>query len=296
MATTTQTQLRHWVDSEKLRQRFWAKAGDLGLDEESVYAALGVESIHDYTGTAHDAAKALDQAAATAMVAAPAPEPGPEPPAEQGRGPEPEQEPVNFTLPVDLYALCTELPELPVVAWTKFVSSDGFTWSLTVRAGLSDAANAEALKSIKRMIAGFEQGARRYHWTPPASNGYHHNDTDSPPQPHSGPALPPGVAPSPNTDGPPAPQQDGDIPSGTAQLNAIKVDADGRVEFYVEGYRWPFKDGRGAETVAGLFDPSAGAWTPEHFKSGAKYEHLQGLWVDWRKPGKYYDVVKVYGK
>ena len=91
---------------------------------------------------------------------------------------------------------------------------------------------------------------------------------------------------------PPAPQ--GEVKSGTDTLNKVSVDADGRVEFYVGNFRWPFKDSRGPEIVAGLFDSDLG-WMPEHFYAGAKYEsEVAGLLVDWAKPGKYYDVLRVH--
>lgn len=53
--------LNHWIDSDKLRKRFWANANDLGLSKEQVYEALEVESIHGYEGTHLEAEAAIRQ-------------------------------------------------------------------------------------------------------------------------------------------------------------------------------------------------------------------------------------------
>lgn len=50
----------HWIDDDKVRARFWAWTGDLGLTNEEVYEALGVEHVHDYTGTKDDARAAIE--------------------------------------------------------------------------------------------------------------------------------------------------------------------------------------------------------------------------------------------
>ena len=51
----------HWIDTvvketgQPVRARFWKWAHDHGLSDDEVYEALGVEHIHDYTGTMEDA-------------------------------------------------------------------------------------------------------------------------------------------------------------------------------------------------------------------------------------------------
>ena len=51
----------HWIDAPDVRTRFWTYAkGTLGLNEDQVYDALGVSSIHQYQGTKADAMKALE--------------------------------------------------------------------------------------------------------------------------------------------------------------------------------------------------------------------------------------------
>jgi len=47
---------KHWIDSDRVRKRFWRWVReDLALTDQDVYQALGVEHIHDYTGTMQDA-------------------------------------------------------------------------------------------------------------------------------------------------------------------------------------------------------------------------------------------------
>jgi hypothetical protein len=111
--------------------------------------------------------------------------------------------------------------------------------------------------------------------------------------PPPGPPAPGAAPPAPGS--PPASPPAGDVKSGTAELTKIMVQADGRVEFYCKGFQWPFKDSRGAETVIALFDPKLG-WATEHLFPGALYEGtvVQGVKVDWEKPGKYYNVVRLH--
>lgn len=46
----------HWIDNPKVRARFWRwTREELGLSDEQVYEALGVERVHDYSGTMQDA-------------------------------------------------------------------------------------------------------------------------------------------------------------------------------------------------------------------------------------------------
>ena len=49
----------HWIDNPKTCAAFWAKANERGLTQADVYAALGVEHIHDYTGTLEEAGAAI---------------------------------------------------------------------------------------------------------------------------------------------------------------------------------------------------------------------------------------------
>lgn len=83
---------------------------------------------------------------------------------------------------------------------------------------------------------------------------------------------------------------------GTNILNKIVV-MENTVQFYVGKFKYPFKDSRGPEVVASLFDEELG-WTPDHFAVDAAIytprEWGGTLYVDWEKPGKYYNVVRVH--
>lgn len=50
---------QHWIDDEPTRRKFWAWTQSQALTDKDVYGALGVEHIHDYTGTKEDALKAI---------------------------------------------------------------------------------------------------------------------------------------------------------------------------------------------------------------------------------------------
>jgi len=109
------------------------------------------------------------------------------------------------------------------------------------------------------------------------------------------------------------PQQDqgGDnsVKRGVAALKAIAVDPDNKVLFYVDGFRWPFKDSRGPDAVLRYIDADLG-FTAENLVPGAKFEAgeskaddseavqkakkmMAGLVVEWEKPDKYYNVTRV---
>lgn len=46
---------QHWIEQERVRKRFWAwTTGTLALNNDEVYAALGVESVKDFDGTMHE--------------------------------------------------------------------------------------------------------------------------------------------------------------------------------------------------------------------------------------------------
>lgn len=267
---TEQEQTKHWIDNDKFRNRFWAVAGEKGLDGDAVHERLGVESMRDFEGTLAEALSALDNGTDAAPTAPAAPEP---------------------TQSMDVFEICQKLPEAPVVAFTDFVDGAGFKWGFTVRAGLEPDQARHALATVREQMEMFGKAAKAYGWQPYVNGRVTTTNAAPATKPMTAPPQPKGNG------GPPAPApapqaQSEDVPSGTAALNAIKVDADGRVEFYVEGFKWPFKDGRGAEVVAGLFDADTG-WKPEHFTPGAKYSDV-GLMVDWAKPSKYYDVVRVH--
>ena len=53
----------HWIDDARVRGKFWAMCGNLGLDNEATHAALGVEHVRDFGGTMQEAKALLDAAA-----------------------------------------------------------------------------------------------------------------------------------------------------------------------------------------------------------------------------------------
>lgn len=275
---TEQEQGKHWLKDQKRRGKFWSTANELSIADKEVHKALNVpESVSEFTGTLGEALACLkmyadrrDNEQVPAPVAALA---------------------LDQEAEVELYSFCTELPESPAVAWTNFEDPSGFVWSITLRAGLPNPVAMQALSSVREQMQAFGKGAKHYGWRPVGKNGAvrkapHQPQAPTKPQP---PVPPP--QPQPGGNGGPA-QDPADVKRGSGRLGTLKVDADGRVEFHVDGFKWPFKDGRGAEIVAALFDPALG-WKVEHFQAGVKYENV-GLTVDWEKPGKYYDVVRVY--
>jgi hypothetical protein len=272
----------HWIDSEKNRKKFWARATELGYTENEARQALGVQHVHDFAGTIIEAIARLEREAVKASA------PG-FPPEDETYKPEPptQQEPDDDAR---LFKLACLLPEAPAWASTKFVDASNFTWTITLRAELPDDAAILALKSLRQQIDTFDQGAKHYKWLP--ANGYGYSAPVSATAPSGGKSAPP-VPPAPAQSGGNGAPAEGEIKSGVADLHTIKIDADGRVEFHCSGFRWPFKDTRGGEVVASLFDSELN-WKPEHFAPGQKYDGLS-LKAHWEKPGKYYDVVRVTG-
>jgi hypothetical protein len=128
------------------------------------------------------------------------------------------------------------------------------------------------------------------------------------------PVMPP-LAPALSVQ-PPAPEptyenvegQTGDtapIETGIDVLNKIKVD-EGKVEFSVGKFTYPFSDSRGPAVVASLFDQDIG-FTPEHFIDGARFDPSQWsgiLYADWEKVERfskmkkknvfYYNIVRIH--
>lgn len=114
-----------------------------------------------------------------------------------------------------------------------------------------------------------------------------------PPAPMGGPPVGPPPPSNPNQqDG-----EDGAIRQGVGKLHSIVVDEKGHAKFMVGTFKWAFTDARGPEVVATLFDPELG-WKPEHFFPGAFYsaENCGNLHVMWEKPGKYYNITRIFNK
>ena len=294
--TETRKAQNNWITNESGRKQFWKQASAAGLDDSNVHELFGIASMYDYPGTLAEAIATLkqwqeQQAAASPGTAEPSPE---------TQSDEVSPMPASVAQADDealerLAYRCQQLPESPVLAWTKFETPRGFVWTVSVRAGLPSDLLSRAMRQIGAQIGTFEKGAGELNWLP-VTDG--RDVVGLPPVPSREASAPPPALQGEFPAGAPpaAPQQaGGNGKSGSDPLKKVAVDADGRAEFYVGGFRYPFKDARGPETVAGLFDPALG-WTPEHFVPGAKYEGtaVAGLVVDWEKPGKYYDVVRVH--
>lgn len=64
---------RHWIERPEARKRFWGWAkGTLGLTEDQVHEALGVESVYEFDGTMKDAKAILEEAAMGTAASEPA--------------------------------------------------------------------------------------------------------------------------------------------------------------------------------------------------------------------------------
>ena len=51
----------HWIDKEAVRKRFWVwTRDDLGLTDDQIYEALGIEHIHDFQGSMSDAKRKIE--------------------------------------------------------------------------------------------------------------------------------------------------------------------------------------------------------------------------------------------
>ena len=48
----------HWIDDAYKRRYFWAKVGELGLDEPSLKKLVNIDQVHDWKGSANDLLKA----------------------------------------------------------------------------------------------------------------------------------------------------------------------------------------------------------------------------------------------
>jgi hypothetical protein len=55
-----ETPKAHWIDVENARNRFWAYVTDLGLHETEIHEALGVTSMHEYTGSMAECKAAIE--------------------------------------------------------------------------------------------------------------------------------------------------------------------------------------------------------------------------------------------
>lgn len=270
----------------------------------------------DATEWPSDAAEALALLEANApgggAVAEQAPQEPAGPPEDEV---EVEKEPDDAELLARYREEISSMAEAPVFAWTTIQRwQGGPVWSIGFRAGLSPDTMSFAARMMVKQIADFDRWVHKKGYAAVIDG----RDTAAwpmkqpepkpapraaAPAPTPAPASAPGTTPAPPTP-PQAPSppgastsggDNGKMESGTGILHKVTVDAEGVVAFHVGRFKWPLKEPRGAEAAIKAFDPDLG-WTEAHLAPGAKYEgqDVAGLMVDWQKPGKYRDVVRVY--
>jgi len=223
--------------------------------------------------------------------------------------------------PVDYLALQTyinnieeqsKLPEAAFIVFTELRSpNSGAALNITVR-------SSNPISGLDEMVSAIRYARDKYGLMPVQK----HSVSQSQPKQESGHPVAPVVvdtgtglgkvvAPSPHAPkAPVAPvhpalrqepvyqnEEEAEGKKGTNVLKKIKVD-EGKVEFSVGDFKWPFKDSRGAEKVAALFDDDLG-WGTEHFDvKAAIYSPAdwgnETLYVDWEKPLKYYNVLRIH--
>ena len=320
----TEHKITHWVDSEKQRASFWKQAGELGMDQEQVYAALGVQHVHDYPGTAMEAKQVLAKYAMQHRVqtseelligAEPEPfvnepEPQPEDPPDE---PEKRERDVPLEVPMDLVDACAKLPEAPALAWTEFVDKAGFKWSMTLRAGLPTELAKEALRTIVPQMGLFHKLADTFGWMPvwnareapytpkqngkpapvkpqPAPSGAPNAPVPPPPVPPVAQPAAPAVTPAPTA-----------VKGGVMNIDrvVIKQPAEGKydVEFWKTGRKYPdLRWQLGGEALIKLFstDLVRQGWTAAHFDQVKEFAvAFQISWQESPKNPKWKDITKV---
>jgi hypothetical protein len=219
-----------------------------------------------------------------------------------------------------------DLPEAPVIAWTKFQKGAGYpVWSYTIRAGglTSDEADA-VMRETFRQIAKVEQYFK--------SNGYYaiidgrdlpvrvgeveerKGVQTAPRTTPQGPILPaiPGHPPLPPTQAPaPPPPQSPQVPSAPAQQQVqggeqliqaefIKVTAPtGKpyIEFWRPNRRYPeisYKFGVDQFLSGPGTAMREAGWTAEHFAVGNEHTYPMNVyWTHSPKDERYKDIVRV---
>lgn len=200
-----------WIEDGKERASFWAEAARLGFEHDEAHKALGVNSMKEYAGTKAEAVATLTAAKAKADAAA--------------------KEKADAEQAAAYTVTCQSLPESPALAWTKVQTPGGFVWSVTLRAGLPELLEAQAMRSIARQIELFEKGALAHDWTPVSDGRDMAMGLKSRAE----------AAPAPTNGGSkPAPAPQGDNGALTFKIDSIDVTtSNGKVSWKVKGGRFP---------------------------------------------------------
>lgn len=296
-----------WIADDKTRAAFWADAARLGFDHETVHTILGVMTMKDFAGTRAEAAgqlaKARKQIDAEAKLAAtqaaqppadeiPGPDelpaiPTPEPPADE---PAPAQAAPQDTAAA--YAVAVKgMAESPCLAFTRIATPAGFTWSVTIRAGMPEAVENEAMRSIFRQIQHFEKGAAAAGWLAVA-DGRDTIQVGMKPRSEAPQAQPPqaGAQLPPQAGG-------GAPPQGTGE--ALTFKAEKLVATITDGKTyWKVKGGKFAQYGVSIWPEviAAAGWDADALKPTETY-NLTGYVAhyalnDKGKPGKVTELVK----
>lgn len=197
-------------------------------------------------------------------------------------------------------------PEAPVVLYTTFWLPDSSWFNMTLR-GSNPVNVLEDFMSLKKYAHDIHSitGVKPDMFNPmPAPMGMPSPQTTTTSMPTGAlpPTAPQAFPPQSASQAASAPQppQQRDSTQGTDTLNSLVIAPDPKTgklvyNFSVGKFKYPFKDSRGAEVVAKLFDedlhilpdalrnPLAAPWIPN-----------PPLFVDWVKPEKYYNIVRIH--
>ena len=182
-------------------------------------------------------------------------------------------------------------PEARAIVFTELVGTTGAKIHITAR-------DVSLPKALDNLVGGIVYGRDRYGLQ---AQTYGHNVPEGAPAASPGAPKKPVTPTAPNATSPTYTNEGNQAgEGGTDVLNKIVVLSE-KVEFHVGKFKWPFTDHRlktkdGAQIIADLFDQDLG-WTPAHFAGAAEYTPAQfgELFVDWEKPDKYYNVIRIHG-
>jgi hypothetical protein len=246
---------------EGKRKAFWATAHDLGLSEEETRKALGLGPDDDgeYASTKSYSGTFDDALDAISGYA-------------------------NRKREADID---TEgLPEAPVVIYSQAVSKTGFEMNFTVRGkSWGQAMDLFAIACADITSAGGK----------PLRNGRYEQAVTTTKAPARETTKSQAPSPPQERKSTPPQAEDGYSNVNTSRLERIDVEPDGAIKLHVDGMKWPLKDHRGPDVVAGLF--SEDCWTqtfaPIHLSEPGYYEP-EGLFVTYGKSQKgYWDCLSV---
>lgn len=187
-------------------------------------------------------------------------------------------------------SLARQLPEAPASATAKVVDPQTqIEWLVTVR---DPAAARLLIRELPAMNAALtEAGLIAFDAYVDQRRSERENGGGNPPRGDTQGYKPQ----APQRPAVPYPATSADVKRGTGNLLELTIDSGGKASFKIDTLQYPLKDSRGAAAIAALFDPALG-WEEAHFAKPAIYTvaDFGALKLDWVKPGKYYDAVRIY--